>query len=120
NLQYKQPENNELSPTTATLTYTLAFTDLTPSVNPANNGSLSIGVDNVKLYNQAVISDASAGYVGSGGRTVVQVNTIVTVAQDIPAGSQVPVNTTALQNDSCPFLAIVNVPTPISFGFSNK
>jgi hypothetical protein len=110
NLKYQQPSNNSLLPTAVTLNYTLAFTELTPTVLPIETGSFTLHVDNVKTDDVGQIMQATSTYTSKNGYVKAQILSLETVAIDAPVNVFVP-NGQPTLNDSVPVVKIVNDPS---------
>ncbi len=95
-----------------TITYTLTYTDLTPSSNPTDTSTLALNVDNKKLSDSSFIQTAASTYSGLNGRVLIQINALDSVVQDIPNdgtdNADVP--------DSVPLFTVTSMKSPVGFG----
>lgn len=105
------PEDNVLTPFSVTLTYSIAFTDLTPSSNPSDTGTLSFSIDNDKTADSVFITNPSSTYSGHNGRVVVQLNDLHLIAIDKPDSVTDPI-----ANDQVPLFVVSNDRSSPGFG----
>ncbi len=90
-----------------TVTYTLAFTDLTPVSNPGDTGTLTLSVDNVRLTDNAFVTSAASTFTDKQGYVVAQLNDLHTTVIDEPDDVTDPV-----AGDSVPMFSVINDITP--------
>lgn len=103
-LYYEQPEDNVIDPGIAvTLTYSVAFTDLTPVSNPTDDGTLTLNVNNVKVQDQGFITEPATTFANKSGYVVAQINDLHLTAIDEP----IEVNAT-VPSDSVPLFTVEN------------
>lgn len=93
---------NALPPTSATLTYSVAFTDLTPSTtNPANTGTLTLKVNNTKISDSGLVNLDSSTYSGANGYVKAWINAMTNTTIDLPSTVINPI-----PNDLTPYFSV--------------
>jgi hypothetical protein len=111
-LTYTQAANNAQTNTNVTLTYTIAFTDLTPSTtNPSNTGTLSLSLDNVKVKDKAYVGIAASSLSGLNGRVTAQINSLAITSIDKPLSQVTNINPNVpygAMGDSVPVFTVMN------------
>lgn len=116
-IKFQQSKDNAFTAgVQVTVTYSVAFTDLTPSPtsNPSSTGSATLAIDNTTLSAKKVLTVAGAslgtdsGYISHHLISMDVSN--IDVPSDAPEGAE--------PGDSVPVFAVVNTPTSPGFGSS--